>query len=64
LVFSGAARWVFAQWLDWKGVLQSDEVRKLKLRIQRKILQEKRFFTPISRKPDNGKASQRFQETP
>jgi hypothetical protein len=30
--------------------LGPDEVRKRNLRIQRKFLQENRFFTPISRK--------------
>jgi len=62
LGFSGLTRWVVVQWLDLKGVSQPDEVRKMKLRIQRKILQEKRFFTPISRNPGDGKASQRRQE--
>jgi len=64
LCFSGLIGRVIMQRLDLKGFLQSDEVQKGELRIQGKILQKKRFFTPISRKSSDCKTNQRLQESP
>ena len=47
-----------------KRCLEPEEVRKWKLKIQRKIIEEKRFFTRISRKPGDSKVNWRQQGMP